>query len=82
MKTLRKKFKSPKEAEEYYFPQKVAVPELLATVTDSEMSVGEICVAPGLLSLMSNHDQQLNLISELFKSYCVVQSDISPLMIS
>ena len=78
MKTLRKTFKSPKEAEEYYFPQKVAAPEVLATVVDSELSAGEICVTPGLLSSMPNHDQQLSLISELFKSYCAVQSDVSP----
>ena len=77
LNTLRKRFKSPKEAEEYYFPQKVAAPEVLATVAESELSVSQICAAPGLLSSASNHEQQLDLISELFKSYCAVQSDIS-----
>ena len=74
LNTLRKN--SPKEAEGYYFSQKVAAPEVLATVADSELSVGQVCAAPGLLSSTSHHEQQLDLISELL--YHTVQSDISP----
>ena len=44
------------------------------------MAVSEICGAPGFLSSDSVliHDQQLTLISELFKLYCIEQSDICP----
>ena len=77
LNTLRKKFKSPKEAEKYYFPQKVEAREVLPTVVDSEVSVGEICAVPNLLPSMSNLGQ-LDMISELFKSYCTLRSDVSP----
>jgi len=68
--TLRKRLKSPKEAEEYYYPQKVAAPELMVPVADPDVAIGEICGAPGLISSDSYHDQQLALISELFKLLC------------
>ena len=48
------KFKSPKEADKYYFPQKVVGPEVLSTVADSEVSVGEICAVPNLLPILAS----------------------------
>jgi len=75
LRKLRKRFKSPKEAEEYYFPQKVAAPELVVPV---DADVGEINTIPGLLSSVSDHNQQLALTSELFKMFCIEHSGVSP----
>ena len=56
----------------------MAAPEILAPVAVSDADVGEVQATPGLLSSVSNHDQQLALTSELFKLYCIEQADIKP----
>lgn len=71
LNTLRKKFKSPKDAEAYYFPLKLTAAEPVAA------EVTTIHVLPNLPSIGSVSNQQLQVISELYKSYCTDHSGIS-----
>ena len=65
----------PKGGREILFS---VAPEVLPTVADLKVSVDEnVCAVPSFLPPMSNLGQ-LDLISELFKSYCTLWSDVSP----
>lgn len=75
LNTLRKKFKSPKDAEAYYFPIKLTAPEPVSF---------EVSITPTLLPNLSNvpsfgleSNQQLQMISELYQKFCTEHSDIS-----
>jgi len=70
LNTLRKKFASPKDAKAHYFPQKLTATESIAA---------EVPIIPSLLlaTIGSISNQQLQVISDLYKSYCNVRSSIS-----
>lgn len=71
LNTLRKKFTSPKDAEAYFFLVKLAAAKPLLTAT-------EVPIMSTLLpSLGSVSNQQLQVISELYTSYCTEHSNIS-----
>ena len=73
LNTLRKKFKSPEEAERFYFPVKMIASESMTEAV-------EISITPSLLPCKNvcESDEQLQLVSKLYKSYCSTYSNTAP----
>ena len=68
LNTLRRKFKSPEEAEAHYFP--------LNLVASEPTEVEAATITPRLLN--SSENQDLKVISSLYKSYCTSCSSVTP----
>ena len=68
LNTLRRKFKSPEEADLHYFPKNL--------VASDPTAVAVATITPSLLN--SPENQELKVISDLYKSYCSSCSSVIP----
>ena len=68
LNTLRRKFKSPEEADLHYFPKNL--------VASDPTAVAVATVTPSLLN--SPENQELKVISDLYKLYCSSCSSVIP----